>query len=426
MKNFILKRKGLVLGGALMVGGALSAQVQVNQLTEFGSALYDINNEGKAVHGNGYYDFTTNASSVSEDNVAQTVTITNSDIILGLIIDSNDNFVPASRVDGVWAAFPESAFNPSEEYTVYDISDNGMYVVGQTGWTPENGAWGFIYNTQTEVYTLLSSDLYEYGAAYGVNNNGIAVGWVDDLPFGTVRMPAYFTEDGTITLIQEDYGEASGINDNNVIVGTFGGNGFIYDITSNEYMEVDLPTGYHQLSFTDISDTNVVVGYGEYIDPVTGFARDPFIYKSDFSSEPILISELLDDLEVDYDETIFDGQGYKISSNGKYIAGWTSGPAFVASGWAIYLDDLFEDLGVNDLIANDFAYYPNPVKDVLNFNSKKTVQSVEAFNLTGQKVISSTKVNNGQIDTSSLSVGTYVFKVTLESGQIKTFKIIKK
>ncbi len=65
----------------------------------------------------------------------------------------------------------------------------------------------------------ISSDLYEYAAAYSVNNEGIAVGWVDDLPTGTVRMPAYFKEDGSITVIANDYGEIRGINDNNEMVG---------------------------------------------------------------------------------------------------------------------------------------------------------------------------------------------------------------
>src|SRR5690606_6911301 len=38
-------------------------------------------------------------------------------------------------------------------------------------------------------------------------------------------------------------------------------------------------------------------------------------------------------------------------------------------------------LGVSDMASFDFAYYPNPVKDVLNISSKKSVESVSAFNL---------------------------------------------
>src|SRR5690625_3825129 len=85
-----------------------------------------------------------------------------------------------------------------------------------------------------------------------------------------------------------------------------------------------------------------------------------------------------------------------------------------------------EDLGVADLSSFDFAYYPNPVKDVLNINSQKAVQSVEVYNLTGQRVMSESMVNQSQIDVSKLTTGTYVFRVTLEDGQVETFKIIKK
>ncbi len=84
------------------------------------------------------------------------------------------------------------------------------------------------------------------------------------------------------------------------------------------------------------------------------------------------------------------------------------------------------DLGVSDLSSFDFAYYPNPVRDVLNITSQKAVQSVEVYNLTGQKVMNEAMVNQAQIDVSKLSAGTYVFRVTLEDGQVETFKIVKK
>src|SRR5690606_8172933 len=84
------------------------------------------------------------------------------------------------------------------------------------------------------------------------------------------------------------------------------------------------------------------------------------------------------------------------------------------------------ELGISNLNAFDFAYYPNPVKDVLNISAKKNVENVSVFNLAGQKVLSNAKVTNGQIDVNALTAGTYVFRITLEGGQVETFKIIKK
>src|SRR5690606_26264781 len=100
---------------------------------------------------------------------------------------------------------------------------------------------------------------------------------------------------------------------------------------------------------------------------------------------------------------------------------WTS-----TGGVEFVFELICEELGVSDMTSFDFAYYPNPVKDVLNINAKKGVESVSAFNLAGQQVIKDAKVSNGQIDVNSLTPGTYVFRVTLEGGQVETFKIIKK
>ncbi len=85
-----------------------------------------------------------------------------------------------------------------------------------------------------------------------------------------------------------------------------------------------------------------------------------------------------------------------------------------------------ETLGLNDISAIDFAYYPNPVKNTLNIESQKAIESVSVFNMMGQKVISEMKVENGKIDLSSLAPGSYIFHVKLEGKQVETFKIIKK
>ena len=86
-----------------------------------------------------------------------------------------------------------------------------------------------------------------------------------------------------------------------------------------------------------------------------------------------------------------------------------------------------DTLGLGDISSFDFAYYPNPVSDVLNIKSQKAVQSVEVFNLAGQNVLAQKQLSaNGQINVDALSPGVYVFKVTLEGGQVETFKIIKK
>lgn len=418
MKNISFFKKTLILK-TICLSGVLGAQVQLNELTDFGTSIYDINNEGKAVHGNGYYDFMTNTSSPTESDVVQTVAINNAGQVLGMITDeSGENYLPAFKDDNVWTAFTNMDENYT--YTLYDISENGIYAVGQTS-NDQFEAWPFIYNIQTQTLTVLDSPLYEYGAAYGVNNNGIAVGWMDDLPLGTVRMPAYFQEDGTIVLIDEEYGEASDINENNEIVGITQGQPFIYKIAEEELTTYEIPTDYLSASFSDISDNGICVGYAETIIVGEGFLRRPIIYHSALGSQPVMLTDVLEEQGIDASE--LTGIGYKISPNGNYVGGWSSGPAFMATGWAVYFDDML--LGVSDLGSSDLSVYPNPVKDILSINSDSQILSVSVYNLAGQEMINMTDVTNG-VNMTSLTSGVYVLRVTLKEGKVKTFKIIKK
>ncbi|MGB6084109.1 GEVED domain-containing protein [Moheibacter sp.] len=310
----------------LFIGIYGFSQVQYNLLEGFGMAIYDINNEGKAVHGNGYYDFISNTSNTSESGVAETKSINNADQILGVY-----NGTPAYRNEGVWTEFANMDSN--YEYTLYDISENGIYAVGQTS-NDAFESWPFIYNIQTQTLTVLSSDLYEYGAAYGVNNDGIAVGWMDDLPTGTLRMPAYFSEDGTISLISEAGGEASSISDNNIIVGGINGAPFVFDIATEELTSVGFPEGTLSATFSDISETGVIIGYGT----LPGFLRQPLIYHPSLGDEALALADVLAQFGIDASTMV--GTAYRISSDGNYICGWGDGPAFMAPGWAVFFDDM--------------------------------------------------------------------------------------
>lgn len=82
-----------------------------------------------------------------------------------------------------------------------------------------------------------------------------------------------------------------------------------------------------------------------------------------------------------------------------------------------------ETLGVNDWSKSDFNFYPNPVKNELNINSKSDVKNVSIYNVSGQLVLNA---NSNKINTSALSTGVYVVRTELKNGQIETFKIVKK
>lgn len=81
--------------------------------------------------------------------------------------------------------------------------------------------------------------------------------------------------------------------------------------------------------------------------------------------------------------------------------------------------------GIEDQKSTDFVIYPNPTNDIVNVNSKLSIENLQVYNILGQEVISDSKLKNNQIDLSHLSNGTYIFKVTLENGSVETFKILK-
>ncbi|WP_379963617.1 Ig-like domain-containing protein [Epilithonimonas sp. UC225_85] len=84
-------------------------------------------------------------------------------------------------------------------------------------------------------------------------------------------------------------------------------------------------------------------------------------------------------------------------------------------------------LGTNEVSDKDFNFYPNPVKDELNFNSSKKVESIEIFGMSGQKINQlKPNVTNGKVSTQKLPTGVYIFKASLEDGKSKTFRVIKK
>lgn len=100
---------------------------------------------------------------------------------------------------------------------------------------------------------------------------------------------------------------------------------------------------------------------------------------------------------------------------------------------AIGYDTVFEisgecgSLGIDDISKSDFNYYPNPVKNTLNIQSEKNINSVAIYNMAGQTVLNhKLDASNSTFNISSLSAGVYIVKAVLENGQVETFKIIKK
>ncbi|MAP79643.1 MAG: hypothetical protein CL526_01015 [Aequorivita sp.] len=84
-----------------------------------------------------------------------------------------------------------------------------------------------------------------------------------------------------------------------------------------------------------------------------------------------------------------------------------------------------EALGLNDNELTGVVFYPNPVLDVLQISGDKTINSVEIFNVSGQRLIlKNLNSMRGEINLSSLTSGIYFAKV-MANNAVGTYKIVK-
>lgn len=99
------------------------------------------------------------------------------------------------------------------------------------------------------------------------------------------------------------------------------------------------------------------------------------------------------------------------------------------AGDEIYIDDVQTCINCASLRTNAFSkddasikIYPNPVKDILNISTDKTIQKISVIDLLGRTVLTP-KVST-EINLSSLEKGTYLLSLESENG-ISTKKFIK-
>ncbi|AWA29015.1 hypothetical protein HYN48_02315 [Flavobacterium magnum] len=82
-------------------------------------------------------------------------------------------------------------------------------------------------------------------------------------------------------------------------------------------------------------------------------------------------------------------------------------------------------LSVDGIEGNTLSWYPNPVKDKLNINSRQNIQTLTVYNLLGQPVLEKRiDAVSGTLDTSDLEGGVYLVRVISAEAE-KTIRILK-
>ena len=85
----------------------------------------------------------------------------------------------------------------------------------------------------------------------------------------------------------------------------------------------------------------------------------------------------------------------------------------------IFLDNITiaEGTGIENFSEDNVSIYPNPANNVVNVNAASNINNVEIFNMMGQKVAAfDANDTNVQINTTALSNGMYMMRITTENG----------
>ena len=84
------------------------------------------------------------------------------------------------------------------------------------------------------------------------------------------------------------------------------------------------------------------------------------------------------------------------------------------------------NMDVSEVNAQEVSFFPNPVKNILNIKSEKTIEKIEIISATGQKVQTG-KPNSKdvEINMNHLPKGVYIVKYTID-GKVSTEKVVKK
>ncbi|MEH6763807.1 MAG: T9SS type A sorting domain-containing protein [Aequorivita antarctica] len=75
--------------------------------------------------------------------------------------------------------------------------------------------------------------------------------------------------------------------------------------------------------------------------------------------------------------------------------------------------------------SNSFFLYPNPSKNSFSLNDTEGISKIQIFDINGRLVVNYDNLDLNIFNVSYLPVGEYVVKISLENGNLRSFKLIK-
>ena len=244
---------------------------------------------------------------------------------------------------------------------------------------------------------------------------------------------------GTLGFVIVDFSQTTLENQSHEVIGTlptypdqgYNHSGWITP-DGNYYAMADETWGMRMkmLDISDFSNIEVVALFGSGVDEnsiphnqiingnylYTAYYHDGF-YVHDISDPftPILIG-YYDTFEPDHHESYMGAWGvYPFLPSGNILI------SDMQTGLYLFEVNYDNPLGIDVLVNNKNAIYPNPCSDVLNLNLTNKSQ-VNLYDIQGNKVFNASDVYNIQLNTNFLSNGIYILKLTDETG-VSTHKI---
>ena len=182
------------------------------------------------------------------------------------------------------------------------------------------------------------------------------------------------------------------------------------DAPAVDVTESDLPV------FTDLAYTDFQ-GYVPFI-------TDDYIVEVNGPDGLLASYEVnLADLELDGAAIVVLASGFLTPENNQNGEGFGLWAALASGGALIELP--VDEVSTDDFNADNFSFYPNPVKDMLNLKTSLEIEEVTVFNMLGQTVVKvKPETANPSLNLENLQAGAYLVKVE-SNGKTNTFRIIK-
>lgn len=429
--NFAGSSASGTVGCVIVSGSALAAaEVPNNNFSAINNTFVRAQN-GLFCVGNAT---NTDTGWIIRNNVIGSTVAADKMLFRGIAVQNAKNFeVSGNTVTGV--SLPATSTNTTQGILLGAAVTNGLVFnnkisdIKQPN-TGGYGAAGLQLNSSSAtanilVYNNVVNDVAGYGYAAGGgladNGNGIVVsnGAGYKIYYNTVVMdtnqtiagrPSAFNVISTVT--------AAGAIDlrNNILVNNQTQTGDRYaiysgapntvfsNINNNDYFSTGTNLGYIGANRPALSD--IQAGFGGNINSLN--ISPVFVSATDFHISPTG-NVALDNNAVAVAEVTLDIDG--VTRN-------ATTPDLGASEFTVLL-------GTQDMIKTKINYYPNPVVDNIYLNTEDTINSVEVYNIMGQKLATQTiNDTNGIVNLSNLASGNYMVKVITDKAT-QNIKIVK-